>query len=100
MKAEITWNGIAKSYRVKTTEFRQNRTRTVDNDDDLIRYCKSTKGFTVVVDESAPKPIAAKAPEPPADEPEAEDEPKGDDGSPSAQPARTGPRGRGSGRHA
>lgn len=95
MKSEITWNGVAKSYRVGTpvVEFKKGRTRKDITNPELIAYCQRTKGFTVmVIDEPAPAPApkqAAEATEPAADEPAAEEKPSTDE-EPSKAPARTG----------
>lgn len=68
-RAEVTWNGIAKSYRVGTEVFQQNRSRTEDWSEDLLKYLKATKGFSVVEKPAAKKP-EAKAEAAPAKEPE------------------------------
>jgi hypothetical protein len=82
MPSEVTWNGIAKSYRVGKYNFVQNRMQLID-DDDVIKYLKTTKHFTVI--DKTPKKVEAPVePEgdekPEATEPEGEAaEPKGDD---------------------
>ena len=48
MRAEITWNGTAKSYRIGTEEFKQNRTRRDDWPVKMIEYLESTRGFSVM----------------------------------------------------
>jgi len=85
MPAEVTWNGIAKSYRVGKYNFVQNRMQIVD-DPEVIGYLKTTKGFTVIDMKAAPAPkspakTAAVKPETetepePETEPEVNDEPK------------------------
>lgn len=56
-KAEITWTGEAKDYRVGPTTFRQNRSETIE-DDATIAYCKNVFGFVVAMKAEAPKPKA------------------------------------------
>lgn len=81
-RAEVTWNGVAKSYRVGTEVFQQNRSRTEDWPEEMVKYLESTKGFSVVRkgDAPAPKKVAAKTEAAPAEEePAATEEPKDDD---------------------
>lgn len=66
-RAEVTWNGIAKSYRVGGEVFNQNRARLDEWSEDLYAYLKRTRGFTVV-----DKPVAKKA-EPVASKDDEED---------------------------
>ena len=67
--AQITWNGAAASYSIKPHgKFQRGKTRTT-NDEALIAYAKSVRGFSVYVPEPRP---AAKT--------EAETEPAGDEG--------------------
>jgi hypothetical protein len=81
MPAEVTWNGIAKSYRVGKFNFLQNRMQVID-DPELIGYLKTTKHFTVV--DVAPKKVAAKAA--PAAAPVEPDEPAAEKPKPSRGP--------------
>jgi len=85
MPAEVTWNGIAKSYRVGKYNFVQNRMQIVD-DAEVIGYLKTTKGFTVIDKAAAPAPKAPAKTAPataaavkPEAEPEAEPDESTDD---------------------
>lgn len=60
-RAEVVWNGDAKSYRVASQCFVRSRARTEDWSPELLSYLKSTRGFTVV--DKAPPPKPPKAPE-------------------------------------
>jgi hypothetical protein len=87
-RAEIVWNGDAKSYRVANQNFVRGRARTEDWSPELLSYLKSTRGFTVV--DKAPPPKPPKAPEPQA-EPEAPvDPPVESDGEERIQIGRGG----------
>jgi type IV secretory pathway ATPase VirB11/archaellum biosynthesis ATPase len=97
--ADITWNGPAVTHRVGGVFFRLNRVEPVE-DESLVAYCESTKGFTVnrrppVAAKPAPKAAPAKTV---ASEPD--DEPPVDSFTervPEEEP-KTMPRGRGRGR--
>jgi hypothetical protein len=84
MSAEVTWNGIAKTYRVGTKSFVQNRMQIVD-DPDVIAYLKMTKDFTVI---DIPEAKAKAKPEPEA-KAEPAGEPSANEGS---EPRPRGPR--------
>lgn len=60
-RAEVVWNGEAKSYRVANELFVQGRARTEDWPESLYNYLKVTKGFTVVDKKFAPTPEKTKA---------------------------------------
>jgi hypothetical protein len=69
-RAEVTWNGVAKSYRVGTEVFHQNRSRTEDWPEETVKYLEATKGFSVVRKEAAPAPAKAET-KPATEEPKA-----------------------------
>lgn len=100
-RAEVTWNGVAKSYRVGTEVFMQNRSRTEDWSDEMVKYLEATKGFSVVRKDApapAPKAEAKKTEAAPAEE-KPEEKPAEDEGvttSASSKPRRTSRRGRSS----
>jgi uncharacterized membrane protein len=88
-RAEVTWNGTAKSYRVGTEVFHQNRSRTEDWPEETVKYLEATKGFSVVRKEAAPAPAKAapakaEATEPEATEPEATEETPKETSKPSS----------------
>lgn len=97
-RAEVVWNGEAKSYRVANEMFLKGRARVEDWPEELYNYLKATKGFTVVdkAPATAPKAAAPKAaPKVETTEPEPEPTVKLDGGDDEESPGATrGPRSR------